>query len=66
MSERTRIHEVEEKNKILCMEAIDEHTKKFPLRERQHDKEIQPTMKFTAKNTLEKVADTLLDTLLIT
>jgi hypothetical protein len=66
MSEKARINETQEKNKILFAEATNDKVKKFPLRERQIDKEIQPIMKFTAKNTLEHVTDTLMNTLMIT
>ena len=35
------------------------------MRERQVDKEIQPDMRYTAKNTLEKVADALMNSLMV-
>ena len=65
ISEKTRIQENLERNKFLFSEAVDDKGKKYVPRERNHEKEIQPMMKFTAKNTIEKVADSLMDSLMI-
>eukprot|EP00347_Sterkiella_histriomuscorum_P023107 403335920 len=64
-SEKQRIQENADKNKILFTEAYNDKTKHFTFRERQQDKEIQPGMKFTAKNTLEQVADTLMNSIMV-
>ncbi|CDW77198.1 UNKNOWN [Stylonychia lemnae] len=64
-SERQRIQETQDKNKIYFFEAFNDKNKVCQMRERQADKEIQPEMKYTAKNTLEKVADALMNSIMV-
>ena len=64
-SETKRISEIESKNKIYFLEAFNDKNKEFKFRQRNTKMEIQKDMKYTPKNTLEKVANTLIDTLMI-
>lgn len=60
LSEKQRINETMEKNQILFCEAYDDKNKVFKFRDRKPQLEIQPEMKFTAKSTMEKIADALM------
>jgi len=64
-TEKERLKLTLERNREFSHEIIDDKNKGLKLRQRQADKEIQPMMKFTSNTTMDRIADALMEAVML-